>query len=760
MKRASLAILCALPLAASAQSDLHLKTDRTLDVAPPPPGDSVPMFLEADRLQGHSERETEAEGRVRLRRRGQAVDADWLRYDKPTSDISARGNVRIRQGADVVDGNELQFNLETERGFIDDTRYRLRKDRNLTGQELPFGPTDARGTADRILFEGPDRYRARKGTYTTCGPGHEDWYVHASDLEIDKGRDVGVARHAHIEFQGVPIFYSPYLSFSLHRERKSGFLTPHYGSTSKGGAEITVPYYWNIAPNYDATFSPRIISKRGVLLGTEFRYLQPSFLGEARLDVLPDDRQFNHEQRHAYLLRHNHSLPYGWSGALNLQGVSDNTYFTDLSTEIKFTSQVNLPREATLSHGGTWAGSGTYGFNALVQSWQTLQVDPAAPVVPPYRQLPKLTLTASRPGTLRSDFDFQGEFVAFDTDTNRDFRVTANRTMVYPSLSLPLQTAYGYLTPKVGFNFTHYAVDPNATRFSDQSRSLPIVTADSGVVFERPTTIRGQSFLQTLEPRLYYVYIPFRDQDGIPVFDSGQKDINLTSIYSENQYSGWDRINDANQITLGVSSRLLGTASGEEFVNAAVAQRYYFSTQRVILPGAPVRTSSSSDLLATLSGRVAPKWLAGIGLQYSTSSSQTQKLDVGARYQPAPGQVLNLSYRESINSLRQTDISTQWPLGGGWVALGRWNYSLRDKRTLEALIGAEYNADCWSLRVVAHRFAIATGQFSSTFFVQLELNGVSRIGSSPLDALRRNIGGYFQVDPRVRSAGESPDPYD
>jgi len=758
MKRVFLAILCALPLAAGAQTGLKLKMQRTLILTPPASDESVPVFLEADRLQGHSDQETEVEGHVQLRRRRQAVDADWLLYDKPSNEVRARGNVRIQQGADVVRGDDLLFNLETERGYMDQTRYELHKSRELTGQEPPSGPTDARGSADRLLFEGPKLYRAQKGTYTTCGPGHEDWYVRAGDIEIDKGRDVGVAHDAKIEFQGVPIFYSPYLSFPLHRERKSGFLTPHYGSTSKGGIEVTVPYYWNIAPNYDATFSPRVISRRGVLLGTEFRYLQPDYLGEARFDILPQDRQFNHEERHAYLLRHNQTLPYGWSGALNLQGVSDNTYFTDLSTEIKFTSQVNLPREGSLSRSGIWAGSGTYGFNALVQSWQTLQTDPTQPVTPPYRQLPRLTLNATRPDILHSDFDFQGQFVAFDI--NSESQPTANRTMVYPSLSLPLQNAYGYFTPKVGFNFTHYAIDPNATSFTDdQNRALPIVSADSGIVLERPTTIRGVSMRQTLEPRLYYVYIPFRNQNDIPVFDTGQQDINLASIYSENQFSSWDRINDANQLTVGLSSRFLSTATGAEHLRVSVAQRYYFATQRVTLPGTPARTSNSSDLLAALSGQVAPNWVAEAGLQYSTNFSQTQKLDVGARYQPAPGQVLNLSYRETVNTQRQTDVSAQWPVGGGWVGLGRWNYSLRDGRTLESLVGFEYNADCWSLRVVAHRFAIATNQFSSTFFVQLELNGLSRLGSSPMETLRRNIGGYFQADPRARTSGEPPEPY-
>jgi len=756
MKRVSIAILCALPFVSGAEPGLELKMQRALQQEPPQPEESVPLFVEADRLQGHSERDAEAEGNVRLRRRGQAVDADWLHYDYLSNDVRARGNVRVRQGPDVLEGDDLQFNLDTERGYLDDTRYRLRKTQTL-GSELPFGAFDGRGTADRILFEGPQLYRARKARYTTCGPGHEDWYLKADELEIDKSRDVGIARSATIEFQGVPILYSPYLSFPLHRERKSGFLTPHYGSTSKGGAEITVPFYWNIAPNYDATLSPRIISRRGLLLGTEFRYLEPSFLGEARLDVIPNDREFNNEERHAYLLRHNQSLPYGWSGSLNLQGVSDDTYFTDLSSEIVFTSQVNLPREGTLAHSGTWAGSGTYSFNALAQSWQTLQVDPLQPVTPPYRQLPRLTFNASRPDTWRSDFDFQGEFVAFDTD--QASQVIANRTMVYPSVTFPLLTTYGYLTPKVGFNHTYYSVDPNGTAFTSESRSLPVVTVDSGVVLERPMTIAGWSLQQTLEPRLYYVYIPFRNQDSLPVFDSGQKDINLTSIYSENQFSGWDRINDANQVTAGVTSRLLNPATGAEVLSASVAQRYYFSTQQVTLPGVSPRTSDSSDLLAALTGQVAPHWVANVGLQYSTNFSQTQRFDVGARYQPAPGRVLNLSYRDTIDSLRQTDISTQWPIDQRWVALGRWNYSLRDSRTLESLVGVEYNADCWSLRFVAHRFAIATDQYSSSFFVQLELNGVSRIGSNPLEVLRRNIGGYFQVDPRVRRSDDGPDPY-
>jgi len=766
--RIALAVLCALPLAAGAQQGLQLKTQPALILMPPSINEDVPLFLDADRVQGHSDRETEAEGEVRLRKRGQAVHADRLRYDKPADEVTAEGNVRMERGLDVVEGARLKYNLESNTGFMENPRYTLHKSPDAgaqqprqmpipgaTGQRRLFQPTDARGTAERILFEGPDQFRAQRTEYTACAPGNDDWYLRAGDLQIDKGRDLGVARDASIVFMGTPIFYSPYLSFSLHQERKSGVITPHYGSTNKSGLELTVPYYWNIAPNRDATFSPRVMTKRGVLLNSEFRYLEPTYFGDVRADILPDDRQRNDERRWAYNIRHNHTLPDGWYGTLNLQKVSDDTYFTDLTTQIATTSQVLLPREGTIGRNGFWGSTGNYGFTALVQRWQTLQADPLAPVTAPYNRLPQLTLNAERQDVLLSDFDFYGHYVSFAHPT----KVNGDRTLAYPSLSLPLQTSYAYFTPKLGVNVTRYKLDPNSSGFDSQTRTLPIFTADSGVVLDRPTTIAGTAFLQTLEPRLYYVNIPFRDQSRIPVFDSGQQDINFATIYSENQFAGWDRISDANQVTLGLSSRLIAPESGGERLRAGVAQRFYFDSQRVTLPGVAARTSTSSDLLAALSGSVAPNLTAEAGWQYSTNFSQTQKFNIGTRYQPQPGKVLNLSYRETLDTIRQTDISAQWPVFQGWTALARWNYSLLDRSTLEGLAGMEYNGDCWVLRAVAHRFATATQQSSTTFFIQLELNGVSRIGSNPMETLKRNIGGYVRLDPRAPRSDESRTPY-
>jgi LPS-assembly protein len=316
------------------------------------------------------------------------------------------------------------------------------------------------------------------------------------------------------------------------------------------------------------------------------------------------------------------------------------------------------------------------------------------------------------------------------------------------------------VTPKIGASLTHYVLDKNTTTLPDSTRTLPILSVDSGLVFERDSRIGGQSFIQTLEPKLYYVYIPYRDQSMIPNFESGVQDINFATIFSENQFSGYDRINDANQITFGVTSRLINSDSGAERLRVGVAQRYYFHSQRVGLPGVPLRSdqSSKSDLLAAISGTIAPHWVAEGGWQYNTDLSQTQKFNIGTRYQPQPGKLLNLSYRKTLDVLEQTDISAQWPLSGQWTALARWNYSLREKRSIESLAGFEYNGGCWAFRLVGHRFATATQTTSTSIFLQLELNGVSRIGSNPLEVLKRNISGYVRQDPSSQRAGESSAP--
>ena len=777
IKRITYAVLCAAPIAALAADEgpalqaqrqsedgIILKPQRSLMSLPVTREEPTPVFIEADRLEGVGDKEARAEGNVQLRRAGSAVFADRVQYDAVSQEVDATGNVRLEHQRDVLEGERMKLNLGTERGFIDKPTFSFTpQPRDPIGPLAPGSPAltralpsefdrrskpqdalEARGNAARVVFDGPDRYRAEQASYTTCGPGNDDWFLKARELDIDRNRDIGVARGASIVFLDTPIFYTPYISFSLHQQRKSGVLTPHYGTASTTGTEITMPYYLNIAPNMDATFYPRLMTKRGLQLGSEFRYLQPNYYGDARLEVLPDDRQVGRE-RWGLFTKHMHELGKGWTGAINFNRVSDNTYFTDLSTLVAVTSRTTLPSEGILARTGNW-GDGTYTLSALAQRWQTLQTDPQVIITPPYNRMPQLTLTGFRQDLLKSDLDVLTSYVDFQHPT----LPTGKRLLAYPSLSLPLQTSWAYLTPKVGMHMSRYVIDSNTAGFEDSTRTLPTFSADSGLIFERNTRINGLPFIQTLEPKLFYVYIPYRDQTRVPNFESGLQDISFATMFSENQFSGHDRINDANQVTVGVTSRLIHPESGVERLRLALAQRYYFSEQRVTLPDVVARPDNTarSDLLAAISGTVFPNWRVEAGWQYNTDRSQTQKANIATRYQPAPGKVLNLAYRSTIDLINQTDISVQWPVAANWTVMGRWNYSTRDSRTLEALAGFEYDGGCWAFRAVGHRFATALNAVSTSVFVQLELNGVSRIGSNPLDVLRRNVGGYTRPDAR------------
>jgi LPS-assembly protein len=603
-----------------------------------------------------------------------------------------------------------------------------------------------------MLFEGRGKYRVEGSYYTTCAPGNDAWFLRAKELDIDRARDVGIAHDASIIFYDTTIFYTPYLSFSLHQERKSGFLTPSYRNSNTTGFEFTLPYYWNIAPDLDATLYPRFMTKRGTQLNTEIRYLNPSSHGETRTEYLPGDQQIDRD-RWGLFMKHQQTFGTSWNSTFNVNRVSDDKYFTDLSTQVATTSQVFLSNDATFSRGGSWGDVGTYGLSLYTQRLQTLQADPLAPLTPPYNRQPQLALTAQRLGNTWGDFDLLGSFTSFDHPT----LVNGQRLVAYPSQTLPLQGPSAYVTPKIGLHMTRYVLGKNNTAdLQNASRVLPIFTTESGVVFERMLEGGSQPLIQTLEPKIYYVYIPYKDQSRLPNFDSGLQDINFATIFSENQFSGQDRINDASQLTFGINTRFISADTGIERFRAGLAQRYYFQPQQVTVPGIPPRASDSnaSDLLAAVSGNLGRSWTVDAGWQYNTDLKQTQKFNVAGRYQPQRGKVLNIAYRESFDTLRQTDISTQWPIDGRWTAVGRWSYSLLDNRTLEGLAGFEFNDRCWALRIVGHRFATTSTSVTTSLFIQLELNGVSRVGTDPLDVLKRSVSGYSQVDPRATTPVE------
>ena len=706
------------------------------------------IFLRADRLEGVGQKEVSAEGNVELRGHRETVLADRLVYDIQNDEVHATGNVVLRKGIDWITGSELVYKRDTQTGAF-------------TGPVFHVGESGARGDASKLTFAGPERYDVTDGRYTTCVAPRQDWFLETRELEIDQQRQVGTARDATVRFFGAPIFYSPWIEFPLNNERKSGFLIPTAGSSGARGIEFALPYYFNLAPNYDATVTPRIMSKRGLQLGGQFRYLLGDDGwqngGEADAQVL-NDRQTD-STRYALVWRHQQQLGIPGLGAyLDLNKVSDDKYFADLADRIAITSQTTLPREAGITY-----GHGPWSLLARVQTFQTLQ-DPNAPIVPPYFRVPQIVGTLAETDWMGLTFSGFGDYSRFRSDT----QVEGGRLVLYPQIAFKRSTPGWFFAARTGIHLRRYDLDPQPG-VDDLHRSLaiPISSIDAGLVFERDWTLFGTTYTHTFEPRAYYVYIPFHEQNSLPVFDSAIDDYNFGQLFTENRYLGNDRIGDANQLTIGVTSRLLQPGTGAERLRVALAQRFYFEDQRVTLNEVP-RSASSSDILLAVEGRISEAWAVAGLLQQNLDRGQNERFNLAVRYTPSPGTAVSASYRftrqlfnpdGTSEQLKQVDLAVQWPVTPQWTILGRYNYSLADRKLLEGIVGVEYNGDCWVLRAVLHRLATTVDQTNTSFFIQLELNGLARVGTSPLDLLRRSVPGYVPVnDPLLMQRDRTVEP--
>ncbi|WP_435627833.1 LPS-assembly protein LptD [Candidatus Ferrigenium straubiae] len=717
-------MLCTFAHHADANAEqLRLRMDKTFK-AMAEPVQETPAFVEADHLTGKKESQIEATGNAILRKRGQSIRADHLLYFQDTQDLDAQGSVVLEQDGSTMSGPHLKLNLDTNIGTMKQPVYYLAEN-------------DGRGSADMMHIHDKLHYTLDNAIYTTCPADDKDWLLKMRGLEIDRDRQIGTAHHAWVEFMGLPILYSPWMDFPLNDQRKSGFLSPILGSTTTGGRELTLPYYWNIAPNRDATIAPRIMTKRGVLLNNEFRYLEPRYNGELHVDMLPSDALAKRSRSHISLM-HNQTLAGGLNGYTNLQSVSDDAYFRDLGNTVNATSQVNLLQEAGLSYGAGW-----WNATARVQRYQTLQ-DPAAPIGAPYKRLPQLTLNAQHS---YSDVNlaFTSEFVDFAHPTS----LNAQRLVLNPSVSYPLinDPAY-YVTPKVALHSTYYAMGANNTgTLPNSSRTLPLMSLDSGIAFERDWNLLGGDYVHTLEPRAFYVYVPYRNQDRLPNFDSAQASFDFTQMFTENRFFGSDRVGDANHVTLALTSRLLEQENGMERLRVMVGERFSFKTPQVNFV-APTATTNKSDILLAVSGSVARALSFDSELQYDPNLAHSQRYNIAMRYRPEIGKSLDLGYRFQRNALRQADLSGQWPLSSHWRAIGRLNYSIQDNKTLESIAGLEYNQSCWTLRFVAQRFTVAAQQAVTGIFLQLELTDLVGVGVDPIDVLKQNVPSYTKLNAR------------
>lgn len=727
------------------------------------------MVIEGDKMHIYLDRQMRAIGHAAIHDEKRDIYGDNIDYDVQNDELHVTGNARIESEDTTVSGPEMRMVLGENTGEMNTPEFILNNtfksfatkksaSSNNRSQDEPLmhqniedslgdyrSPTkqqlSSRGNASSVSFEGENLKRLKNARYTSCEAGSNDWYLKAGELELNNNSQSAVAKNAYIEFKGIPILYSPWLDFSFSTQRKSGLLAPTFGTTSQSGFELLTPYYWNISPNMDATLGTRVLTKRGVQLQGEFRYLTENFSGVDNLEFLPND-SLSDSTRYYAKLKHSHILGSGWSVGYDLEKVSDNQYFSELSTNITTTSRINLPQQMYVNY-----SDDVWSFNGLIQKYQTLDN-----VSYPYERLPQLTLNGDKDWSM-FNAKLNAQWVSFDRTADAPKIVTGSRFTAYPSISMPLAEPYGYITPKIGLHYTSYQLD-NVSVGSPSSpdRALPIFSLDGGLYFDRETKIVNNSYTQTLEPRMFYVYIPEKDQSLFPVFDTGESDLNIGTLFQENQFTGNDRINNANQLSLALSTRLVDSQTGVQRLAATIGQRYYFTDQKVGLPGATLRTSNSTDVVAAVTANLTNHWDADFIWQYDTDNSDTIRNSLGARYNPEPGRVLNIGYRYTKEKLEQLNISGQWPLGNGWYSMGRFNYSVKEKGIIESLAGIEYDAGCWQARSVIQRVSTATADANYAFFFQLELGGLASIGANPLLLLKRNIPGYTVT-------GEIPDQY-
>ena len=686
-----------------------------------------PVYIEADRIQGYYEQEVEAIGDATLSCGDVTMSAERMKYFQKTDIAEAMGAVRIERPKDVMEGDYLKLNLGTEIGHLEQPTYHMKNGKG-------------RGTGTVLFLEGEDNYRLKKGQYTTCPTGTDDWFVRAKDLQIDNKEQVGTARNVSLLFKDVPVLYLPWMNFSFSGKRKSGMLAPVIGNTARSGAEISLPFYWNIAPNVDATLTPRIMSKRGLIFNNEVRFMTRRSWGQVHANILPDD-WIENRTRWGVSYKQTHFISNSWRANLDYNKVSDDNFVRDLANNLTLTSRVNLLQRAAATYFGGLGAGGVLNFTAEAQRFQTLQ-DPRSTFSSPYKRLPQFTLNAVKRNVAGLDLNLFGSWANFSHDSLQD----GKRLVLFPSVSMPLHGSFGYVTPKVGLHYTRYDLSSTASsEITKADRTLPIVSLDSGVVFDREMTIRNERFIQTLEPRAFYVYIPFQNQNFLPNFDTAESDFSFAQILTENRFVGNDRINDANQVTLALTSRFIEPRTGIERLRIAVGKQFLFSDRQVKLSTQQV-TNQNTDFIAAISGRITSTISTDTDVQYDLNGFQNEKIRTGISYRPEIGKVINLGYRFTRDVFEQVDTSIQWPFARNWHGVARINYSLRDDKLLAGLAGFEYRSCCWAFRLVLQRFTTSTQRTSTALFAQLELNGLMDIGINPLRVLQESIPGYTRVN--------------
>ncbi|HXY21403.1 MAG TPA: LPS-assembly protein LptD [Burkholderiaceae bacterium] len=744
----------------AAPRPLTLRMERMLGGGRGIIGAAGPIYARSDHAEGESDEKAIFEGAVEVRRDGLVLRGERAVYQFEDDELKVRGKVHLFDRGTSFDGPALDFKLEAHTGQMPEASY-------------SYAAKGGRGESRLIEFLSDDDIRMHDATYTTCRPDDKSWWIRAETIDINRVDEEAVAHGSTLYFEGVPIFASPYFDLPLGEQRRSGVLTPGFYQDSRLGQEFIVPVYWNIAPNRDYTITPDVMPRRGLSLGNEFRFLEPEVKGQVDFDIMPYDRTTGTMRDHI-LVQGQYANFNGLQVNVNYNRVSDDNYLIDFTHNIVNSAPEELPQEVSLTY------SKPYWSAALrVDKSQTLVSLLATADPGPYERVPDLTVNFARADwhgfDLASTIDatrFQHPAInplfvpVVTTYSNGWYTQDGSRLVVNPSVSYPVLAPGWFVVPKAQWHYTAYELDPTYNSGSTSAfRSLPLLSLDSGLVFERPVSWLGESSKQTLEPRLYYAFVPYRNQNQLPNFDSADSDFNFAQLFTENSFTGSDRISQDNQITAAVVTRTLNDESGAERLRMALGQRFYFSPQLVILPGDIPRTNKASDTLFVANASLGKKWAVDVGLDYSTFASELVLATFGFHWQPRPASVFNFSYRyetAAVEGVLIDDfrVSGQWPLSARWYGVGALDYSVAQGAWVQSVAGFEYKANCWVGRFVLSRYAVTlpssvaySNSYTTTWFLQIELNGLTSVGTNPLDQLQRSITGFQRINPLASPVG-------
>jgi len=670
-------------------------------------------------------------GDVSIQRADQFLTADQVNYNSKEGIASASGDVFYQEQGFALHSQQAELQLNDDTGQFTNNRFIIED-------------THARGTSQSLKLINQDISQSTNVTYTTCAPDTTDWLLEAQTLELNNETGRGTATNVWVEFFDVPFIYTPYITFPIDDRRQSGLLTPTFGSSDTTGADFSIPYYWNIAPNYDATITPRIMSNRGLMLGGEFRHLAESAESQVALELLNDTEL--DELRGQFSLQNKTQFTTRLSSDIDLNYISDDDYLEDFGNTLVSSSSRYIKSQAKISY-----RADHWNLLANIDNYDSIDENISS-LTRPHRRLPQLLFTLQPIDIAENtQFDMRNEFVYFDHSAD----VRAKRLDIQPSITHTLRTPGSFITPKLALRHTDYRLDNQATGVNGhQSRTLPVLSVDSGLFFERELNFAG-GLTQTLEPRAYYLYVPYEDQNDIPLFDTSEYDFSFNQLFRDNRFSGSDRVADANQLSLAVTSRFIEQETGRERLRASIGTIIYFDNSDVTLHSTDTPIDEdTSDIVGELNAKITNHWSARSALQYSPHDGKTQKATLGLHYRDGPNKLFNASYRSRYSGtvdsdgnskdIEQTDLSYKWPISKSWSTVGRWNYSEEHNLTLESFIGLEKDTCCWRFRVIARRYVndAFDEEPSEGLFFQLELKGLSSFGDKVEETLEEGILGY------------------